>query len=139
MRFSTVFASSALVATALSATITVSVGKKGESADITFTPSSVKAAVGDIVQFKFWPKNHSVAQAAFAKPCEPLANGFWSGYVPTTDLATAASTTFEYTVTNASAPVWFYCTQGQHCTNGMVGVINENTASGNTLEKFAAA
>jgi plastocyanin len=120
MRFSTVVAASAVAGSAFAKDITVGVGKTG----LTFEPAEITADVGDIIHFKFWPKNHSVAQAAFAKPCEPLANGFWSGYVPTADMAKAAETSFMYNVTNATAPIWFYCTQGQHCQNGMVGVIN---------------
>ncbi|KAF1961899.1 Cupredoxin, partial [Byssothecium circinans] len=103
---------------------------------LTFEPSDIKAAVGDTVTFKFWPKNHSVAQSTFARPCDPAPNGFWSGYIPSTEKA--AATTFQYTVTNASAPIWFYCTQGKHCQGGMVGVINGPT-SGNTIERFKAA
>ncbi|KAF2634635.1 Cupredoxin, partial [Massarina eburnea CBS 473.64] len=132
MRFSILAAATALVSSVFAADHTVVVGNGTN----TFEPNNVKAAVGDTVTFKFWPKNHSVAQATFAKPCEPMNNGFWSGYIPST--AKAASETFMYTVTNASAPIWFYCTQASHCQSGMVGVINGPT-SGNTIEKFATA
>jgi len=129
MQFSIFTAAAALVSSVHAANHMVVAGKDG----LTFEPNNVKAAVGDTVTFKFWPKNHSVAQAAFAKPCEPLANGFWSGFIPSADKA--AATTFTYEVKNASAPVWFYCTQGMHCQGGMVGAINAPT-SGNTIEKF---
>ncbi|KAF2788283.1 Cupredoxin [Melanomma pulvis-pyrius CBS 109.77] len=134
MRFSTIFTATALAGSALAADHTVVVGKDG----LSFVPNVTTAAKGDTVTFKFWPKNHSIAQGAFAKPCEPLANGFWSGFVPTTDTAKAASETFMYTVQNASAPVWFYCTQGSHCQSGMVGVINPPSSGANTIEKYAA-
>ncbi|CAI6334543.1 unnamed protein product [Periconia digitata] len=132
MRFSIFTAATALVSSVYAADHLVVVG----NGSLTFEPNNVKAVVGDTVTFKFWPKNHSVAQAAFAKPCEPLANGFWSGFIPSTQKA--AATTFTYEVKNASAPIWFYCTQGSHCQGGMVGAINAPT-SGNTVEKFIEA
>jgi plastocyanin len=110
----------ALAGTALAKDINVAVGRNGT----TFSPEEITAEEGDVVWFKFWPKSHSVAQAAFDRPCEPLDGGFWSGYVNTTDTEKAAELNFMYTVTNASAPVWFYCTRGDHCQQGMVGVIN---------------
>lgn len=122
MRFSTIFTATAFAGAALAEDHKVVVGTK-DGKNI-FTPDSIKAAKGDTVTFHYWPKNHSVAQAAFASPCQPMANGFWSGYVPTSDANAVANETFSMTVTNASAPMWFYCTQAKHCQSGMVGVIN---------------
>ena len=120
MRFSTIFTATAVAGSAMAADHVVVVGKDG----LSFVPNTTTAAKGDTVTFKFWPQSHSVAQGPFGKPCEPLDNGFWSGYVPTNDTTKAASETFMYTVQNASAPVWFYCTRAKHCQGGMVGVIN---------------
>lgn len=139
MHFPTIFAASALAGSAFAANHFVAVGTKGNPANLTFNPDSLQAAQGDTVTFRFWPKNHSVAQAAFNNPCQPLNNGFWSGYVPTTSSESVANWTFTYTVTNASAPVWFYCTQGQHCQNGMVGVINPPQSGERTLAAFKNA
>ena len=121
MRFSSFFTATALAGSALAVDHIVSVGKDSKLA---FVPDVIQAAEGDTVTFKFWPKNHSIAQGPFTGPCTPSDNGFWSGYVPTTNDTAAATTTFMYTVQNASAPVWFYCTQQRHCQGGMVGVIN---------------
>jgi plastocyanin len=118
MRFS-IAAAFAVVGSAFAADHLVVVGNNSK---LLFEPDNIQAAEGDTVTFKFWPKNHSVAQAAFNAPCEPLADGFWSGFIPSAEKA--AATTFMYTVTNASKPIWFYCTQGMHCQGGMVGVIN---------------
>jgi plastocyanin len=118
MRFFILAAATAMVSSVFATDHLVVSG----NGSLAFEPSNIKAAVGDTVTFKFWPKNHSVAQSTFAKPCEPMANGFWSGYIPS--MEKAATETFVYTVTNASAPIWFYCTQGMHCQGGMVGVIN---------------
>ncbi|KAF2751283.1 Cupredoxin [Sporormia fimetaria CBS 119925] len=132
MRFSSILASTAITGAALAKDITVVAGKSG----LTFEPAEIQAEEGDIVWFKFWPKNHSVAQSTFDKPCQPAPNGFWSGYVPQSE-AKASDTTFAIEVTNASAPIWFYCTQQQHCQNGMVGVINAPANNEErTLETF---
>lgn len=122
MHFSTLFAAAAVVGAAVAEKHVISVGNK--DGDLVFVPDSVRAAEGDTVEFKFWPKNHSVAQSTFANPCTASNGGFWSGYISTTSVEAAANWTFNYEITNASAPIWFYCTQGQHCRNGMVGVIN---------------
>ncbi|KAK8138278.1 plastocyanin-like domain protein [Apiospora sp. TS-2023a] len=45
----------------------------GANGQLRFEPESVIAAVGDIVEFRFHPKNHSVAQSSFTEPCAPLA------------------------------------------------------------------
>lgn len=133
MHFSTIFAA-ALAGAAFAEEHIVAVGTK--AGELVFKPDSISADVGDTVTFRFWPKNHSVAQAAFAAPCQPLNNGFWSGFVPTTNTQAVANKTFTYEVTNASAPIWFYCTQGQHCQNGMVGVINPPATGERTLAAF---
>ena len=66
---------------------------------------------------------HTVSQAAFDKPCQPLDGGFSSGFIHTN--STPSGVTFEVTVKD-NKPVWFYCAQvtGQHCQNGMVGSFN---------------
>jgi plastocyanin len=132
MRFS-VAAAFAVAGTAFAADHLVVVGNNSK---LLFEPDNIKAAEGDTVTFKFWPKNHSVAQATFNNPCQPMENGFWSGYIPSSDKA--AATEFMFTVKNASQPVWFYCTQGKHCQGGMVGVIN-GPSQGNTIERFKQA
>lgn len=122
MHFSTIFAATAIVGAAVAEEHVVAVSTK--AGDLVFKPDSIKAAEGDTVKFNFWPKNHSIAQSTFAAPCQPMANGFWSGYVPTANTQAVANTSFILEVKNASAPLWFYCSQGMHCQAGMVGVIN---------------
>jgi plastocyanin len=137
MHFSTIFAATAMAGAALAKEHTIAVGDK--AGNLVFKPDSIQAAEGDMVTFKFWPKNHSVAQATFANPCQPMQGGFWSGFVPTSDAEKVASTTFTYEVTNASAPIWFYCSQGKHCQNGMVGVINAPQSGDKTIDAFKTA
>ncbi|KAF2025385.1 hypothetical protein EK21DRAFT_93284 [Setomelanomma holmii] len=137
MLFSSIFAATALVGSALATDHVVVVSNK--TAGLVFKPDSLEAAQGDTVTFKFWPKNHSVSQSTFAKPCEPMANGFWSGYVPTVSTDAVSNWTYTIEVKNASTPLWFYCTQGKHCQGGMVGVINPPKSGANTLAAYKNA
>lgn len=137
MLFSSIFAATTLVGAAVAENHFVSVANK--TGGLVFVPDSLTAAEGDTVTFRFWPKNHSVAQSTFAQPCSPMNNGFWSGFVPTSSQEKVANWTFTYEVKNASAPVWFYCTQGQHCQAGMVGVINPPRQGPNTLAAYKNA
>ena len=65
---------------AAAATIPVSVGKNG----LTFDPSMIHAAVGDVIEFRYWPLNHSVVAGDFSSACRPASSGgFNSGFFPT--------------------------------------------------------
>lgn len=138
MHFSTIFfAATALAGAAVAENHIITVSNK--TAGLVFSPESLQAAQGDTVTFRFWPKNHSIAQSTFQQPCAPSNNGFWSGFVPTTSTESIANWTFTYEVKNASAPVWFYCSQGRHCQSGMVGVINPPKSGPNTLAAYKNA
>ncbi|KAI9675754.1 MAG: hypothetical protein M1817_001121 [Caeruleum heppii] len=104
-----------------------------KNADLVFTPNDIKAAKGDMIQFQFYPKNHSIVQSTFDKPCEPIADnmpgakGFFSGFMP---VSANASMMPVYTVeVKDDKPMWFYCSQGKHCQGGMVGVVNAPAAN----------
>lgn len=120
-----------LLSCASAATIDIDVGEDG----LSFSPNSTTAAKGDTVVFHFYPGKHSVVEGSFDSPCDPLANGFYSGYLDSN--SGESKTTFVVTV-NDTNPIWFYCSQVGHCQNGMVGVINP-PSSGNTLEAYSAA
>jgi plastocyanin len=47
-----------------------------------YSPESIKAAVGDVVQFNFMQKNHTVTQSTFAEPCKKMQGGIDSGFMP---------------------------------------------------------
>jgi plastocyanin len=56
-------------------------------AELVFEPDTVIASVGEIINFHFYPINHSVAQSSFNKPCQPLEGGvgqmpIFSGFLP---------------------------------------------------------
>lgn len=129
----------AAAASSSSSASNVHVVKVGDGG-LTFSPSDIKASVGDVVEFHFFPKAHSVAQSSFDKPCEPLTNGtavgFFSGPVPVSSGESADVFTLEVKDAN---PRWFYCATGTHCQSGMVGVINAPSGGQKTLEKYAAA
>ncbi|EFQ33971.1 hypothetical protein CGRA01v4_12460 [Colletotrichum graminicola] len=134
MHASTVLAAVLPAAAVMGATHVVKVGDGG----LKFTPDNIEAAVGDSVEFQFYPKAHSVAQAAFDTPCMPLTNGttagFFSGPVPVTSGVGSMAWTLEIKDKN---PKWFYCATGDHCQSGMVGVINAPAGGKKTVEMFA--
>ncbi|KAF2448380.1 Cupredoxin [Karstenula rhodostoma CBS 690.94] len=134
MRFSLFTAATAALAGSAAAVDHLVVVGNGS---LTFEPANLTAAEGDTVTFKFWPKSHSVAQAAFASPCTPLQNGFWSGFIPSEK--GPATETFMINITNASQPLWYYCSRGNHCQDGMVGVINAPATGQRTLKAFTEA
>lgn len=120
----------------------------GRGGALVFDPDNVVAAAGDVVEWHFLPKNHSVAQSSFAAPCRPLpdapdvdvsSSSFFSGFRPTA--SGQAADVFQIVVEDASAPIWYYCAQtvGSHCQMGMAGVINQDFDSPRTLAAYKAA
>jgi plastocyanin len=113
-------------------------------AGLHFDPNNVVANVGDIVEYHYLPKNHSVAQSSFQNPCVPINNNaIFSGFFPTTsgqnvsvtrpwhiaerEVLTFIQPDVFQIVVNDTNPVWIYCAQtdGSHCQNGMASVINQ--------------
>jgi len=116
------------VALSSAATIQIAVGKDG----LVFTPNSVTAAKGDIIEYQFFPPTHSVNMADFNNPCMPAASGgFGSGAFTTSNGMN--SNVFQVTV-NSTDPIFFYCGFPTHCETGMVGAINPSTDQ--TLDAF---
>jgi len=119
--YATALVSLASVSQTLSAQIDVVVGGPGV---LKYTPSSVTANVGDVVVFSFQQKNHTVTQSTLENPCTPAPGGFDSGFVfvdPANTAGPFQTATFTVKDTN---PVWVYCRQATHCTQGMVFAIN---------------
>jgi plastocyanin len=76
---------SAATATTTPKILDVNVGN--EEGALIFEPDIVTASLKDVINFHFYPINHSVAQSSFEKPCEPLAGGvgqlpIFSGFLP---------------------------------------------------------
>ncbi|KAF1954769.1 Cupredoxin [Byssothecium circinans] len=126
------------------ATHVVQVG--GPNGSLVFSPENIKANVGDLVQFQFHPKNHSVVQSTFDQPCVPIqnvvsnmTNAFFSGFMPTNASAAAKANVLTYTIrVMDTKPVWFYCSQAKHCQGGMVGAINAAATGNKTMSEFKA-
>ncbi|KAI1100120.1 hypothetical protein F4804DRAFT_348812 [Jackrogersella minutella] len=113
----------------------VTVGKGGQ---LKFDPETLAAQPGDTVTYRFFAKNHAVAQSAFSTPCQLQENGIFSGFTPNNSSDVEAPTTFTITV-NDTKPLWFYCpqTNGNHCQSGMVHSINA-PYTGNTFDAYKA-
>lgn len=114
-------------------TYSVLVGEDG----FKYTPSQVTGVnAGDVIEFRFFPQNHSVARAAFAQDgndvaCIPYEDtgfgrvGFWSGFQPV-DVVLSDPPIFNLLI-NDTEPVFFYCSAPGACQQGMIGVINPNS------------
>ncbi|KAI1132161.1 hypothetical protein F5Y10DRAFT_231691 [Nemania abortiva] len=102
------------------ATHTVQVGG---SAGLAYSPPSIEAAVGDMVVFTFMSMNHTATQSAFDTPCDPLAGGMDSGFMPNANNTVVPAPQVAMQVMDTK-PVWFYCRQTGHCGKGMVFSIN---------------
>lgn len=113
----TVSAAASTTASSSGPVHTVQVGNGG----LKFTPNSFTAAVGETVEFHFYPQKHSVARGDFATPCTPNNATFYSGAFPLT--SGSSSQVFTITV-NDTKPIWFYCGVPSHCESGMAGVVN---------------
>ncbi|KAK7035741.1 programmed cell death protein 5 [Favolaschia claudopus] len=123
----------AVIPVARTATIQVTVGGPGVLA---YTPDHVQANVGDVIQFAFKQKNHTITRSSLASPCSPLQGegAFDSGFVPVADDETDFPLA-QLTVRDTN-PIWIYCRQANHCSaNGMVFAVNP----GNDFEAFKAA
>ncbi|MCJ1239243.1 hypothetical protein MMC14_007237, partial [Varicellaria rhodocarpa] len=109
----------------------------GGSAGLVYTPSSIEAAVGDMVQFNFMSANHTLTQATFPLPCVAMASGADSGFMPNANNTVNPPPSFMVQVTSM-APMWFYCRQKGHCGKGMTFSINP-TAEKTQAEFMAMA
>ncbi|KAI3391532.1 hypothetical protein diail_7176 [Diaporthe ilicicola] len=120
-----------LVASAANKIIPVLVGGTA----LTFTPNSVTANPGDVLQFQFAARNHTVTQSRPTSPCQPLAAGpgapdapgtaagVNSGFIPFDGGASGMVGTFTVPVMNTQ-PMFLYCAQAMHCQQGMVMTVN---------------
>ena len=146
MAASSTMAAGAAAPSGMGGMVTMHIVKvSNKNGDLAFTPKDMKAKVGDMVQFQFYPmvcrisiisglrrlivclQNHSVVQASFDMPCMPMKDsmgvkGLFSGYMPVKPTDTKMPA---YTImVNDTKPIWYYCSKGDHCQSGMVGVIN---------------
>ncbi|CUA78388.1 hypothetical protein RSOLAG22IIIB_13111 [Rhizoctonia solani] len=112
-------------------TYKVTVGANG---NLRYDPEYVHAKVGDYIKFEFHPKNHTVTESSFNKPCYAIDQGFSTGFVPVASEDSWDLPTRKFKVIDEK-PHWFYCEQIGHCPAGMVFAVNP-PKEGNTFEKF---
>ncbi|KAI0002044.1 hypothetical protein BJV77DRAFT_32081 [Russula vinacea] len=134
----------ALFASGAAAVTTYQISVSNDSAALLFDPSYITAEVGDIVEFTFHPKNHSVTQSSFPAPCTPLEGGFDTGFNPVANgTSDSALPTRQFTV-NDTNPIWIHCRQAantaaSHCGKGMVFAVNPGAdGSNNSFANFKA-
>jgi len=131
MRFALAVAALASVASATTISVMV-----GANSTLTFQPSSVVASVGDTIAFTFTGANHTATQSTFAAPCTKMTGGIDSGFQPVSSGASQLPQ-YSFNVTNATAPLWFYCAHVGHCQQGMVFAVNPS--ANKTFSAFQAA
>lgn len=147
--------------TASAATMVVTVGANNQ---FTFSPQTITAQPGDMVAFNFVTQNHSVASSTADRPCQPENNAIFSDFQPVAAVASASTASnnangnggngggrrgknnnkrqqaapntpmFMVPITDTN-PMYIYCSQAQHCQQGMVMVINP--ASDNAVQQYA--
>ncbi|KAJ7061330.1 Cupredoxin [Mycena amicta] len=127
----------ALIPSILAANHAVTVGANNA---LSFTPTTIVAAVGDTVTFTVVSRNHSVTSTRFSGAvCPPPVGGvgpnaFDSGFLSDLD---GSQPTFVYTVKD-TVPHFGACMQaaGAHCRAGMTFAINPSTTQ--TYAQFLA-
>jgi len=132
----------AVLPLAFAVTYDIQVG--GPNAELVFSPEAIYAVAGDIVNFHFNPKNHSVTESSFASPCGPKPGGIDSGFMPVAIGSYEHNPTYTVHV-NDTKPIWIYCKQAagtanSHCGKGMVFAINCGPdGAPNSFTNFKAA
>ncbi|KAF2622212.1 hypothetical protein BU25DRAFT_352701 [Macroventuria anomochaeta] len=151
MLFSTILAAGlaqALTASAATMMVTVAANNKFQ-----FTPNSVTAQPGDMVAFNFVAQNHSVASSTANNPCQPEKNAIFSDFQPIpgnpngspngggnaggknkNNNRQAGNTPMFMVPITDTDPIYIYCSQAQHCQQGMVMVINP--PNGNAVTQY---
>jgi plastocyanin len=99
-----------------------------------FNPSNITAQPGDTITFEFHQKNHTVTASTFDEPCS--SSGFDSGFQFVADGASNFPT---YVLqVNDTKPIWAFCKQGNHCSQGMVFAANAVESSSKNFAAFQA-
>ncbi|KNG45456.1 extracellular serine-rich protein [Stemphylium lycopersici] len=167
MLFSTIiYAALAQSLTASAATMMVTVAANNK---FQFTPNSITAQPGDMVAFNFVSQciltsllqNHSVASSDANSPCQPQRNAIFSDFQPIpgnpngnpngngggnagngrnrNNNRQAGNTPMFMVPITDNQPMYIYCSQAQHCQQGMVMVINPPNAAAVTQYQNKAA
>ncbi|KAL8991701.1 MAG: hypothetical protein Q9169_007732 [Polycauliona sp. 2 TL-2023] len=98
----------------------------GGDAGLVFSPSTLTAMPGDMVEFTFMSMNHTLTQSTFPEPCKKMKDGADSGFLPNPNNTISPPPTYMFQVKDKK-PLWFYCKQKKptsHCGKGMAFSIN---------------
>lgn len=94
--------------------------------EVQFVPNSVEAEIGDVVEYDFLIKSHSLTQSEFLTPCT-FNGGFDTGLNQPNPKNESGLFVIPFEVTTKK-PQWFYCKQAgppkSHCNRGMVFGLN---------------
>ncbi|KAL2912526.1 hypothetical protein HK105_208015 [Polyrhizophydium stewartii] len=115
----------ALVAPALAATFSVSIGP-----GLKYSTPDLAVVVGDTVTWTFAAASHTVTQVTDATTCTNLTVGGFDSK------ALLAPNTFSQTFTKPGN-FWYICTVAGHCTAGMRGVVRVSAAGAATSSATA--
>ncbi|KAL8725990.1 MAG: hypothetical protein Q9166_006992 [cf. Caloplaca sp. 2 TL-2023] len=98
----------------------------GGDAGLVFSPDTITAVPGDMVEFTFMSMNHTLTQSTFPKPCVKMQGGADSGFLPNPNNTISPPPTYVFQVKDTKS-AWFYCKQkkpASHCGKGMTFSIN---------------
>lgn len=93
---------------------------------VQFVPNQINAEIGDVVEYDFLIKSHSLTQSEFLTPCT-YNGGFDTGLNQPNPKNESGLFVIPFEVTTKK-PQWFYCKQAgspvSHCNSGMVFGLN---------------
>ncbi|KAI4273189.1 MAG: hypothetical protein LQ337_004816 [Flavoplaca oasis] len=98
----------------------------GGDAGLVFSPNTLTAMPGDMVEFTFMSMNHTLTQSTFPEPCKKMKDGADSGFLANPDNTVSPPPTYMFQIKDTK-PLWFYCKQKKptsHCGKGMTFSIN---------------
>ncbi|KAL8676380.1 MAG: hypothetical protein Q9186_007093 [Xanthomendoza sp. 1 TL-2023] len=98
----------------------------GGDAGLVFSPDTLTAMPGDMVEFTFMSMNHTLTQSTFDKPCKKMDGGADSGFLANINNTMSPPPSYMFQVKDKK-PIWFYCKQktpASHCGKGMTFSIN---------------
>ena len=110
----------------------VTVGAAGE---LVFSPSTLNASIGTLVQFDFLSRNHTLSQSEFWDPCHSNG-GYDTGFNQFNPQNQSGKFVVEFEVTT-DKPQWFFCSQTvskSHCRSGMVFSLNARGSENSFLQ-----
>jgi plastocyanin len=108
----------------------------GAGNNLTFTPNTIDAGIGDIIKFTFLALNHTLTQSSLELPCTNLG-GFSTGFNQFNPQNISGQYLVEYLIKTLD-PQWFFCAQTKpksHCRAGMVFALNP----GSQMSSFMSA